>query len=53
MALGERGPWVGGPKSLCSVRADGRERSGVPGFEGIEMWSFDVTRRINVGFVGG
>lgn len=51
--LGERGPCVGGPKSFGNVRVDGRDRSWVLDLEGMEMWSFDVTRRINVDFAAG
>ena len=53
VALGERGPCGGGPMSPSNVRVDGRDRSWVLDLEGMEMWSFDVTRRINVDFGEG
>lgn len=53
VALGERGPWVG-PMSPGNVRVDGRDRKpSVPDLEGMEMLSFEVTRRIRVGFGTG
>lgn len=54
MAPRKRGFCLAGFLSDGSVRVDGRDRRPCePDLRGMEIWSLDVTRRINVGFAEG